>query len=193
MRRALLALACVVTLLAACGIPTSEQASVVAKKDVPLRLLSPKVPPSSTASTLPTSGTIQPIYFIDDAKQLVEVPRAVAAPADLELVLNALLRGPSATQTALGLSTALPANLHIRSTTAINGVITIRLNKAFTSISGDDQILAVGQLVLTATRQPGVRRISFVVAGAVVPVPIDSGASTTSPVTADDYSTLLAH
>jgi len=193
MRRALLALALVASLLAACGIPTSDQASVVAKKDIPLRLLSPKVPPSSTSSTLPSSGTVQPIYFIDDAKQLVEVPRTVAAPTDLELVLNALLRGPSATQTALGLSTALPPNLRIRSTTAVNDVIIIRLNKAFTSISGDDQILAVGQLVLTATRQPGVTKISFVVAGAVVPVPIDSGASTTAPVTAGDYSTLLAH
>ena len=193
MKRALGAVAGVVLLLAACGIPTSEQASVVAKRDVPLHLLSPKVPSSSASSTLPSSGAVQPVYFINGAKQLEEVPRAVAAPADLELVLSALLRGPSATQTALGLSTGLPANLRIRNTAVINGVVTIRLSKAFTSISGDNQILAVGQLVLTATRQPGVNRISFVVAGAVVPVPIDSGASTTSPVTAADYATLLAH
>ena len=192
MKRALLALAVAVTLLASCGIPTSDQASVVAKKDVPLRLLSPKVPSTISTSTLPSSGTVQPLYFINTAKQLLEVPRAVAAPADLELVLSALLRGPSPTQTALGLSTALPPNLRIRNTAVINGVVTIRLNKAFTSISGDNQILAVGQLVLTATRQPGVTRISFVVAGVVVPVPIDSGASTTAPVTAHDYSTLLA-
>jgi spore germination protein GerM len=192
-KRIAVALLAVVVIATACGIPTSEQADVVAKKDVPLELLSPKVPSSSTTSTTLTAGSIEPLYFVNGANLLVKVPRAVAAPADLELVLDELLRGPSPTQTAFGLTSALPANVRVRGTAVINGVVTIRLNNAFTSISGDDQILAVGQLVLTVTSQPGATRVSFMVANAVVPVPTATGASTTAPVTAADYSTLLAH
>jgi spore germination protein GerM len=178
--------------LASCGIPTSQQADVVPARDVPFHLLSPVVP-STTTTTSPESTTVpEPIYLVKGADSLTGVVRQVVTPDTLGAVLDALLVGPTPAETAAGLSSSLPASLRVISTSLEGGTETILLNRAFIAISGPDQVLAVAQLVLTATRQPGVDSILFAVAGSIVPVPTASGASTTAPVTASDYASLLS-
>jgi spore germination protein GerM len=191
-RRRLLAVLATGLVLAGCGIPTSRQASVVPPKDVPFHLLSPVVPSTTTTTSPQATTASEPIYLVKGADSLTGVVRQVVTPATLGAVLDTLLVGPTPAETATGLSSSLPSNLRVISTSQQGSTATIVLNRAFIAISGPDQVLAVAQLVLTATRQPGISGVLFAVAGNIVPVPTASGASTTAPVTAGDYAPLLS-
>ena len=178
--------------LCACGIPTSQQADVVPPRNVPFQLLSPVVPSTTTTTIAPAPTVAQPIYLVKSSDAVTAVVRQVVSPATLVQVLDALLVGPTVAQTAAGLSTALPQSVRVVSATTIGPTATIAMNPAFTAISGPSQVLAVAQLVMTATRQPGVTSVLFTVDGAIVPVPTASGATTASPVTAASYAALLS-
>jgi spore germination protein GerM len=191
-RAALLVVAPAALVLAGCGIPTSPQAAVVPTKNVPFNLVSPTLPSAATTTTTPAPTEQEPIFLVRGSDAIVEVHRQVVQPADLGEVLDALLSGPTAAETSTGLSTALPASVRVVNTVVFNATATIMLNTAFTSISGPSQVLAVAQLVLTATSQPGITSVAFMVDGTFVPVPTASGASTTSPVTAVEYASLAS-
>jgi spore germination protein GerM len=192
MRRRLVALVVLGALTCACGIPTSDQADVIPAKDVPFHLLSPKLPSTTRTTLIPTPTSSEPVYLVNGANQLIEAEREVVAPAELGAILDALLSGPTPAETAAGLSSALPSTVRVVNTLALNTTATIVLSPSFTSISGPSQTLAVGQLVLTVTSQPGISSVDFMVGSTFVPVPTASGASTTAPVTAADYASLRA-
>ena len=178
-------------LATACGVPTSNEADVIPARDVPFGLLSPTVPSTTTTTTTPAPTVTETVFMVRASDAVTPVRRQVAVPAGLDEVLQALLSGPTTAETAAGLSTALPPTVRVVSTVVLGPTATLVMNPAFTAISGPAQVLAVAQLVLTATRQPGVQSVQFMVANAVVPVPTASGASTTAPVTAAQYASLL--
>ncbi len=178
-------------LLGACGIPTSNQADVVPSHDVPFHLLSPTVP-TSTTTTLFAAPYVSELIYLVKSSALVGVRREVVVPAPLNTVIDALLAGPTSSETANGLTTALPPSVRIVSTVIVAGVATINMNAAFGQISGSAETLAVGQLVLTATSQPDVTAVSFAINGLAIAVPTADGASTKVPVTASQYAALLA-
>jgi spore germination protein GerM len=62
---------------------------------------------------------------------------------------------------------------------------------AITELGGDEQLLAVAQLVCTLTARPGVGPVSFTLEGAPVDVPTGDGSLTSGPVSRDDYADLL--
>ena len=177
--------------LAACGIPTSNQADVVPSHDVPFHLLSPTVPTSTTTTLFATPYVSELIYLVK-SNALVGVRREVIVPAPLTAVVDALLAGPTSSETANGLTSALSPGVRIESTVVVAGIATINLNAAFGQISGSAETLAVGQLVLTVTSQPDATAVSFAINGLAISVPTADGASTKVPVSAAQYATLLA-
>ena len=174
--------------LAGCGIPPDDHATLAAPGSVPFDLLGQA--PSATATTLSIAPTERATIFLVQGERLAPVQRELPAPVSVELVLEALAAGPTATEVQLGLRTALLTPGLMKSGGVSGGIAVIDLGQPFTEISGRDQIVALAQIVSTVTGLPGVGRVKFTLEGNPVGVLRGDGAVTTDSVSRDDYATL---
>lgn len=189
---AALALAAAVAGAAAgCGIPAEKGATLARAEDVPFDLLAEI--PETTSSTVgsPTgASTTTATIFLVQGERLAPVERNVPAPPSGEGVIEALERGPTRSEAALGLRSALVGRDVMRSIGVSGGIASVDLGTGFTEIVGRDQIMALAQIVSTVTGLPGVGRVAFTLAGVPVGVPRGDGAVTTESVSRDDYALL---
>jgi Sporulation and spore germination len=209
-RRLVVIAAILVGLLVACGIPDNGQVSTIQTKD--LRTLRDTIP-STTTSTIPTT-TIVPVttttavntatttatedvtlYFISGA-QLKPLPRALAKPPNAATVIAALQLGPPPGDEFVGIRSAVPthAEAPIGVTDDDSGVATITLPPGFfEQIPPEDQLLAIGQIVLTVTEVGGIGQVLFVQSGQSLGVPRKGGGISdgTTPLSRRDYAELL--
>ena len=72
------------------------------------------------------------------------------------------------------------------------GVAHVDVLPSISTLGGDEQLLAVAQLVCTLTGLPGVGLVAFTLDGSPVAVPRGDGSLTNGPVSRDDYDDLLA-
>jgi spore germination protein GerM len=92
-------------------------------------------------------------------------------------VLEALVKGPSNSEAAAGLQSAVPIRTAILGATlGTGGVATVNLGGTFGQLVGQAQIQAVAQIVYTATAIPGVTGVTFELMGKPAKVPVASGA-----------------
>jgi len=196
--------------LVGCGIPDHGQVSTIQGKD--LRQLGDTIPPTSTSTTPPT--TLDPtttstaidtattiatedvtVYFISGG-QLKGYPRSLARPATTNTVLSALQEGKPTGDAFVGIRSAVPTKDQslLGVTDDGSGVATIHLPQGFfEQIPPEDQLLAIGQLVLTITEIRGIGQVLFVQDGRPLGVPRRSGGVTdgTEPLARRDYQDLL--
>jgi spore germination protein GerM len=181
-------------LLTGCGIPVQDQPVGIAPADVPSALRGdpasqPPVPPTVD----PTSAKVL-VYFVR-AEQLVGLPRKESGGSPDERVrtaLAALIAGPNERERAAGITTALPPELGL-AISAVEG------QRAVLTVDGEtggsstvDNILTVGQVVLSLTSVPSIHEVAFVRDGAPVEALLPGGALTADPLTAADYGKLKA-
>ena len=177
-----------VSLLAACGIPEDARPRPLGE-DAPFELLDPTSTTTSTVPHVPAAAT--DVYLVRQ-ERLVRVARQVGAPASLPTVLATLLEGPTSDEAAAGLRTALGPQAGIRSASATGRTATIDLSESFGEVEGDEQILALAQLVFTATSLPGVDAVDFKLAGSPVEVPRGDGTLNYGPLRRVDFAALAA-
>jgi spore germination protein GerM len=189
-RRAVLAVAAAAAaVLAGCGVPPDDKATLAAPDSVPFDLLGRA--PSVTATTLPFAQTEKATLFLVQGERLAPVQRELPAPVSVESVLEALVSGPTTTEVQLGLRTALlTAPGLVNSGGVSGGIATIDLGQPFSEITGRDQIVSLAQIVSTVTGLPGVGRVRFTLNGNPVGILRGDGAVTTETVSRDDYATL---
>lgn len=142
----------------------------------------PPGPPSSVpgtttvpATTVPAPGPVTaPIaikaYFAYHEKVQ---PAARTAPAGTKAVLRAaleaLLAGPTASERAVGLSTAVPKGTRLRGVTLAANVAIIDFDSTFASGGGTLSMTdRLAQVVYTATQFPGVDAVTFKIDGKVI-------------------------
>jgi spore germination protein GerM len=186
-----------IAVLVACGIPDNGQVSTIQDKD--LRQLGDTIPttttttsttvpvtlePTTTTTALDTATTIAQedvtLYFISGG-QLKGYPRALARPATTNPVLEALQEGPPSGDLGVGIRSAVPSKERalIRATEDGSGVATIALPPGFfEQTPPEDQLLAIGQIVLTVTEVGGVGQVLFTQNGQPLAVPRRSGGMT---------------
>jgi hypothetical protein len=175
---------CVVS--AACGIPSGGAPTDIAKADVPFRLLHPS--PSTTVPPPPAVGVTETIFLVTGGQHLQPVTRDVPVPANLTQILGALLDGPTAAESSLGLQTFLTgARTHVTATVS-NAIATVNFASNPVQVVGPDQTLAVAQVVFTATQQPGIASVAFEIAGQPIGVPTASGVQASGPVNRTLYA-----
>jgi hypothetical protein len=176
---------------AGCGIPTEDTAILARSEDVPFDLMAeiPETTSSTSGSPSGTSTTRATIFLVQ-GERLAPVERDVPAPPSGDGVIEALERGPTRSEAALGLRSALVGSDVIRSIGVTGGIARVDLGTGFTDIVGRDQIMALAQIVSTVTGLPGVGRVAFTLAGEPVGVPRGDGAVTTESVSRDDYALL---
>jgi spore germination protein GerM len=191
MSRRVLALAAVAALLVAasalggCGVGTQAEAQRLPKSQVPFDLLSPG---QTTRSRNGFPQTV--VLFLLGKGHLVAVTRQVPAPATFDARLSVLAAGPTKTEAAHGLSSAVSGQGSVPTGTVKGNHATIKLAADFEQLNTQNQVEALAQLVYTATAIPGVAIVSFVIGSTVVAVPRGDNTTSAVPVTRADYKIL---
>lgn len=178
--------------LTACGVPIQSRPVALSASQIPSGLTA-----APTTTTLPGSTTpvsIVQIYFVA-GDRLVARSRLVPSPGTLTERLAALLAGPTLSESAAGMRTAINPDTVLLDDKTVKDRATIDLSDSFTDTGGPDQILAIAQFVYTATSTgpEGTDSVSFEVGGNPVAVPVADGTLVSGPVTQADYEILLSN
>jgi hypothetical protein len=185
-------------LLAACAVPKSGSFNEVDPNDIPFGLNSPET--SAPTTTIPvavpttvagTTYETADLFFVKSSS-LVRVRLDIPSPTDLQGVFTALIAGlpdPAHSKVKTLLPSAFAASIDV-----IGGVANVNSKRGYLdSIKPNEQRLAIAQIVLTLTSQPGIGQVTFSVGGKPIGVPRGRGdiAGAGTPVTFDDYKMLI--
>ena len=177
-----------VVLAAGCGVATDDGPRALPRGDVPFELLAPST--TTVSSTTPVAVTTEvPVYLVG-AGRLNVVRRLVESPPSLFRAIESLLAGPTAEEAGAGLRSAVTNQTRLLSVRVQSGVATIDLSGEFATIGGQEQILALAQLVYTATAAQGVLGVRFSLDGKTVEVPRGDGTLSQEPLGPADYAGL---
>jgi len=134
-----------------------------------------------------TAGTSR-IFLIDAGVErtgLSSVPRDVEPTA--QGLIEALLAGPNDDELDGGLATAIPAGTQLNAARRVGGTITIDVTAEILDLSGDQFVLAVAQLVVTASELDGVVAVRLRVDGVAQAFPDGAGELQSDPLTVYDF------
>jgi spore germination protein GerM len=132
----------------------------------------------------------QLVDLVDVTGHLAPSSRIVPSPPALVTVLRQLILGPTEIEKAAGYSSALPVNLVVISATVKNSIGYIDLATPLSVLPRSQQILAVGQIVGTASDVGALNGIEITVGGAAQATLLPSGRRSLL-VTVKDYQQLL--
>jgi hypothetical protein len=173
---------------AGCGVATDDGPRALPPGDVPFELLTPST--TTVSSTTPVAVTTEvPVYLVGGSR-LVVVRRLVESPPSLFRSIESLLAGPTAEEAGAGLRSAVTNQTRLLSVRVQSGVATIDLSGDFAGIGGQEQILALAQLVYTATAAQGVLGVRLSLDSKAVEVPRGDGTLTQEPLGPADYAGL---
>lgn len=168
--------------LGACGVPTSSSADRA--DDVPFGLLDAES--GSRSDSLP-SGTSADLFVHDPATgRLIRLATTVEG-RELADVVFSLQEGADLAGSPGGNPLA-DADV-IRSVDVSRGLATVDLSEAFAAIGGADQLVALAEIVYTATARPGVGQVLFTLEGEPIEIPRDDGSLSSDAVTRSDFPT----
>lgn len=190
MRRAVvgpaLVVVCALT-IGACGVPADDGPREIPAGQVPFDLLAPST--SQPETTLPVM-TVPATVFVLGPERLVPVTRSIARPPSLGAVLATLIQGPTDAEASAGLRSAVNPQTAVLSSQVVNGTAVVNVSEAFSGIATSDQILALAQLVWTATALPDVTSVQVVLNSVPVEVPRGDGSTTSQALRRNDYAGL---
>ncbi len=132
----------------------------------------------------------QPVYIVDATRHLAPSSRIVPSPPGLSTVIQQLLLGPSAIEKSAGYSSALPKNEVLVSAVLRAKVGYINFAEPLNALSRTQQLLAVGEIVLTANDAGATAGIVIKVAGVTQELLMPNGQSATL-VTKKNFEVLL--
>ena len=122
-------------------------------------------------------------------QQLRAVQRNVAGtPTD---VLTSLFAGPNNEEQAEGLTTAVPADLQLRTVRNVGRVLTVDITTELNELTAGAVGLAVAQIVTTASELDSVDALRLVVEGQEQVWPVGNGNLSPGPLTTFDYPGLV--
>lgn len=182
-----------VVLLAACGVPVQSSPAPIESGSVPSQLREGAGPTSPQPSATTGKSALQLNFVRND--QLVSIRREVptGTPTEqLTTVIHDLIAGPTKTEQANGITTALPPNLDLTVGEVRGTGVVLELAGETEGRSATENVLAVGQIVLSVTALPTIDQVTFARNGVPVEALLADGALTTEPLTAADYESLRA-
>lgn len=147
--------------------------------------------PADPVSDTPAAGTEEgSVVFLVAGDRLQPVSRV--GRGSVTATLGALFKGPRAAEVAAGLRSAVPAGTELLGVKREGDVTRVDLSEEFTSVVGEEALLALGQVVLTVAGPDPAARVAIWIEGEPVPVARGDGQVTSEPVVASDYAGLLA-
>jgi Sporulation and spore germination len=170
--------------------------TLVATNATPVRIAVGQDPYQLFNQTIPGTNNArvrfitQPVYMVDATGHLTPSSRIVPSPPSLATVIGQLLLGPTAIETSAGYTSALPTDLVLISANVRSQVGYFNFATPLSSLPRKQQLLAVGQLVLTAYDVGATIGIVIKVAGVTQHLLTPSGTRATL-VTKGDFQSLL--
>lgn len=142
---------------------------------------------------IPTPGDLAAVsvYLVHD-NSLVQVHRDLPSPPASGIIFGSLLGPVAEAEQRAGLRTAIPPDTRVIALNEDGSLLQIDLSREFASVGGEEEILAVAQIVLTASSIEGIDYVTFALDGVPTGVPVASGALSEEPVGAGDYATLVS-
>lgn len=174
-----LALACL--LLSACGVRAQDGPELLPPEVLPSELRAPAASSSGAPRTAPTTTTVS-VYLVE-GDRLVEETRP-ARRRDVQDALVALLTAGEAQGSR---RSAVPPGTVVERAEVRGDLLSLELSAQFRQVRGPDQVLAVAQVVWTATEFPPVREVELLVDGRPIELPIEQGEVASGPAGRDDY------
>ena len=171
----------VALVLASCGIPVDDAPETFSLEEV-----------GPALEDLPAAGELAaaPLYLVGD-DGLVRVTRDLPVPIDAGAVLESLLAGVTEPEDRSGLSSSIPVGTDLLGFDIAESIATVNLTANFATVGGQQEILAVAQIVLTLTQFGGTDGVVFELDGVTTDVPTADGALATVAVTPADYESLI--
>jgi germination protein M len=156
-------------LLAACGSPgggsSPTPATTVTVTSTPSASPHPTAEPSAT----PTAITTLSLYLLRGEKLGVAERRVPQTVKPATAALEALLSGPTATERAAGLTSAVPRGTRLLGLSLDGTTARVNLSARFASGGGSLSVQArVAQVVYTLTRFPTIDAVDFMLDGALI-------------------------
>lgn len=167
--------------LVACGIPIEGEPE-------PLDVEVPS--PSDEAEPIPGDLAAVSMYLVRNDR-LVHVTRDLPSPPSPAIIFESLLEGVTEPEERANLRTSIPPGTRVIEVTENGPLLQLDLSRDFASVGGEEEVLAVAQIVLTATSIEGVDQVVFALDGVPTEVPVGDGALSAGPVGVDDYSSLI--
>jgi len=133
-------------------------------------------------------GPTASVFFVR-SERLEAVERST--DPTLDAALRGLLRGPRETEAEGGLRSAIPAGTTLRSASLEAGVATIDLSEGLASVVGPEQVLAIAQLVYTATSVPEAAEVVLSIDGVRISPARGDGSLAGGTVGRSDYPDLF--
>jgi len=153
-------------------------------------------PEHDTQATTPTSPpqartatervAVQTIYLIR-AGSLAPVPRRTAEHSP-GAALAALQAGPTPAESGAGMRSALVPGTSLRVVRRSGDLVVVDLSRELAEATRNEQLLALAQVVWTATGTRGVRRVSFTLEGRLIDAPGADGKLRTVPLRRQDFA-----
>jgi spore germination protein GerM len=167
--------------LAGCGVPADSQ---------PRDIANPLTRNSGQPGAVSAGTSIVRIYLVRDGR-LVRVAHRVPSPLPPRGQLDELLKGPTATDSGNGLTSAL-STTDVLDVTVTDRRATVDIGSQSAQGARSDETLAYGQIVCTLTSQGAdVGTVQFLSDGMPLAVPRADGSLSDAPLTIADYSGLL--
>ncbi len=187
-----LAVGALLTLGAGCGLPTDKRARPVEQAKLPPMLAAPTGTAAETSTSL--AGTIHTAYLVwyIGAGQLVPAERMLELGAPYAELIDAIAAGPTEEETTTEGWRSVVAAGTVTGVSLSGGVATIDLAPTFSEVAAADQILGVGQLVLTITEYPGIGQVRLTIGGEPIKIPLPDGTQVGRDVARDDFLALTA-
>lgn len=178
---------------ASCGVPTDGEARRLQPEQVPFNLTATTVVSPST--TLPTTtapivaGSAVILYFVTETG-LRAVPVSVDPVPDLVGIMELLAVDPPE---ASNLRTVLQPGevVSIEQDPENDGRRIVDVDPALVQLPGSEQVLAIGQIVLTLTDRPGVRSLLFTSNGEPLSIARADGSIIEGPARRVDFIDLI--
>ena len=167
---------------AGCGVGSEAQPQ-------PLPRASLAVAPPTGTPRPPAVRTV-PVYLVDAESRLRRVEVAGRAGPDVSTTLDALLQVGTTLTAPTGLRSLVPRGTKLRRVVVYPSDLLVDLDPQFLTLTGQDQVLATAQIVLTATERRPDSLVRLSVEGRRIPVPVRDGSLRTEPVRRADYAEL---
>jgi hypothetical protein len=172
-------------LATSCGVPTDSDAVRIPPEEVPFGLV------DTVATSVPvTSDVVADVpvdLFYVSGDELVAVTGSAAAPLTPGGLVEALLEPTSPSSSVR----SVLERDDIVSVTTDGSIAVLDLDQTLLELPTSEQVLAVGQLVLTLTGLDGITSVAFVSGGEPVAVPLPDGTAASDPVGPSSFASLL--
>jgi spore germination protein GerM len=175
-------------LLVGCGVQLDAEPRVYSS-EVQAEVQAALAPSDSAGSDEVPNGDLVDLYFLTGGR-LAAVRRTVAnlEPAT---IMQSLIDGPNAVEQDLDLRSAIPPTTVIRSIVVSGGVGKVDLSRDFAAIGGQEEILAVAQVVVTLVASLEIDGVLFALDGVDTAVPRADGSLIERPLEIADFRVLL--